>query len=156
MDAPAKRTATHINEDPKTLRVPKLYQAGGSLPSVSSKTSQRNCASPSKKRREVETMQRLSLRNRSFSTRKPNNLPEASKITLRDLTQANKGRRISFWSRHVCKIQKGLINMPKRLSYDEAAWTTGVVFHLLNLAIPGDEQLVLVPWSMLPASILPF
>ncbi|TLD03355.1 uncharacterized protein PgNI_12367 [Pyricularia grisea] len=174
MDTPAKRTATHIDEDQETPRASRSYPAGGSLPSTSSRTSQRSRASPSKRRREVESMERLSLRTRSFSTKKPNDLPETLKIILRDLTQASKGRRIISWSRRkeipctedsiedwhflpcdseeaespsfkdVCKIQKRAGKYAEA-SYDEAAWTAGVVFPLLELAIPDDEQLVRVP-----------
>ncbi|TLS20737.1 uncharacterized protein PpBr36_10934 [Pyricularia pennisetigena] len=104
----APAPVTHINEDPETLRVLKSYQVGGSLPSISSKTSQHNCASPSKKGGRWKPWRGYPCAPGLFSTRKPNNLSEASKITLRDLTQANKGRRISFWSRHACKTQKGL------------------------------------------------
>lgn len=129
-------------------------------------------------------MEKLSLSTRSFSTRKPNDLPEALKILLRDLTQASKGRRIISWSRReeipltedsiedwhllpydsqeaespafkdVCKIQRRAGKYAEA-SYDEAAWTAGVVFPLLELAIPDDEQLLLVPWSVLSTSLLP-
>uniref|UniRef100_L7IZQ4 PD-(D/E)XK nuclease-like domain-containing protein n=1 Tax=Pyricularia oryzae (strain P131) TaxID=1143193 RepID=L7IZQ4_PYRO1 len=176
MNTPAKRTATHVDEDQdETPRAPLLHLAGGSLPSTSSRTSQSSSrASPSKRRREAESMEKLSLSTRSFSTRKPNDLPEALKILLRDLTQASKGRRIISWSRReeipltedsiedwhllpydsqeaespafkdVCKIQRRAGKYAEA-SYDEAAWTAGVVFPLLELAIPDDEQLLLVP-----------
>ncbi|KAI7909662.1 hypothetical protein M0657_011748 [Pyricularia oryzae] len=186
MNTPAKRTATHVDEDlDETPRAPLSHPTGGSLRSTSSRTSQSSSrASPSKRRREVESMEKLSLSTRSFSTRKPNDLPEALKSLLRDLTQASKGRRIISWSRReeipltedsiedwhflrydsqeaesppfedVCKIQRRAGKYAES-SYDEAAWTAGVVFPLLELAIPDDEQLVLVPWSVLSTSLLP-
>ncbi|TLS20536.1 uncharacterized protein PpBr36_11241, partial [Pyricularia pennisetigena] len=149
MDTPAKRAATHIDEDQETPRASRSYPAGGSLPSTSSRTSQRSRVSPSKRRREVESMERLSLRTSkgrriiSWSRRKEIPCTEDSIEDWHFLPcDSEEAESPSF--KDVCKIQKRAGKYAEA-SYDEAAWTAGVVFPLVELAIPDDEQLVRVP-----------